>query len=279
MLKKLDIFPKTYNNELRVKTKLGGFLSVMSFVYLIINILAEIKHFGVERTMTKTIISNRPLPATIAIHMDIDVYNNCSDLHVDFTNQKRTFSLLADTEIKLSQGKDRCQIIIDSNAPNVPGSFHIGLGKNYISNEKHAHQYITISQTNLSHTIKSVKIGDFTMKSNLDGSSMILTKPHVYMINYEIQLVPIVSGSRVGYQVLADVAKTNLDNKRGNKKAISGIVFDWNFSPLQLTYVSCTKSVISLISHILGIFGTFFVFVRWIDQITYNIRSLFFDNK
>ena len=272
MLKKFDIFPKAENNELSVKTKTGGLLSIISVVFLILFIFIDFKKFALNKTFLQMTVSQEPFPSTMRFHLDIYVYNNCSTLHVDFTNQKRTFMLLTDSEQNFKQEKDRCHLIIDAEPPTVPGSMHIGLGTNYFGNDKHQHSYLTLENTNLSHIINNIQIGDFTSHSSLDSSSLILSKPYLYMINYDVQLVPVFSDHKCGFEVLADLAKTNLDRNR-NSKGIPAIIFDWNFSPLQLEKTTEYGSFITFLSKILALFGAFFVFIRWYDRILYNISK------
>ena len=103
MLKSFDVFPKSYNNELKVKTNLGGILSLLSFAFLIINVYFEFKKY--TETLDKNVLSvtKTPLPSVIPFNFDVLVQNDCKDLHIDFTNQKRTFDIDAKYEHSLTQ--------------------------------------------------------------------------------------------------------------------------------------------------------------------------------
>ena len=270
LMKKLDIFPKAQNTELRVKTKTGGILTIILILFFVIFTIIDFKKYLQSKTILSLSVGNEPFPSTMKIHVDMYVYNKCSSLHVDFTNQKRTFNLSTNAQQKFQQQTDRCHIIIDAEPPTVPGSMHIGLGSNYYGNNKHQHSYLTLNNMNLSHIIKKLEIGDFSTFSSLDDSSLILPKNNLYMINYDMQLVSVLADDQYSYQVLADLSKTNLDRHR-NSNGLPGIFFAWNFSPLQLKKVTQYGSFVTFLSKILALFGAFFVFIRWYDRFLYII--------
>lgn len=279
MLKKLDIFPKAFNSELRVKTNVGGALTLISLIYLIYNTYIEIRNYSRISTKNVMSLSDISLPKRLPIDIDLYVWNDCCNLHLDFTNQKRTSELDVNiTKKDFIQIENFCYITASGTIPTVPGSFHIGFGKNVAVNEssgsqRHQHMFLTIKRTNLSHRIGHIWFGD-NIKTPLNRSAMTIYKENVYMLLYSLQLVPYTyKNGRHGFEVLADFTKVNMDKMR--TKAVSGIVFEWDFSPLQLKPQREEVPVIYLISHILGIFGTFFVFVRWIDRIAFKINNLF----
>jgi hypothetical protein len=278
MLKRLDIFPKAFNSELRVKTGIGGALTLISLAYLIYNIYVEIQNFSKISTSKVMSLSNVSLPKRIPIDIDLYVWNDCANLHLDFTNQKR--NMLLDVNIThkdFKQIENFCFITASGTIPSVPGSFHIGFGKNHEVSasgpQQHQHMFLTIERTNLSHRIGHIWFGD-NIRTPLNRSEMIIQKDNVYMLLYSLQLVPYTyPNGKHGFEVLADFTKVNMERMR--TKAIPGIVFEWDFSPLQLTTKTETTPTIHLVSHVLGIFGTFFVFVRWIDRISFKLNNLF----
>ena len=294
MLKNFDIFPKLYNNDFKVKTKIGGFLTILSFLFLIVNIYYEFYHFSSHKTKQIMTMSNVSLPKRLPIDIDLYVWNDCENLHLDFTNIKRNLDL--DVEIKqkdFKQIENFCFITASGTIPAIPGSFHIGLGKNYIqenddnqtilkNNQKtsndfvqqHKHQYLTLKKVNLSHRIGHIWIGDNNIVTPLNRSAITIHKENVYMLLYSLQLVPVIldeKTNKLGFNVLGDFTKVNMEKIR--TKAISGIVFEWDFSPLMLKSATEDIPVITLVSRILALFGTFYVFARWIDSLAFRINS------
>ena len=288
MLKRFDIFPKAFNNDLKVKTKIGGFLTILSFLFIVLNIFSEIKHFSSHKTKQIMTMSNVTLPERLPIDIDLYVWNDCENLHLDFTNIKRNLYLDVDIKQKdFKQIENFCFITASGTIPSIPGSFHIGLGKNYIKEnetnsknndivQQHKHQYLTVKRVNLSHRIGHIWIGDNNIVTPLNRSAITIHKENVYMLLYSLQLVPVIldeKTKKLGFNVLGDFTKVNMEKIRS--KAISGIVFEWDFSPLMLKPSSEEVPLISLISHILALFGTFYVFARWIDSFAFWINSFF----
>ena len=274
MLKALDIFPKAINNDLKVKTKLGGILSILSLLYLFINIYFEIRNFSFVQTKNILSVTKIQLPKTFDFAAEFNVFNDCKNLHTDFTNQKRTFAIDAHSDTVMTQNNNICNIKVTGKLPTIPASFHIGLGSNYDKNGTHEHFNILIDNHNVSHQILKFDVGDFVLESAINQTSLYFQKDKNYMVVYELQFVPVVSRShKIGYQILADVTKRDISLQRA--KGIAGIIFDWNFSPLQLSEGVERKPIIYLISHILALFGSFFVFVRWIDSFVFKIERRF----
>ena len=291
MLKKFDVFPKGYNNELKVRTKTGGLLTILSFLFLIFNIIAEFLHYNGSKTKQVMAMSNISLPKRLPIDIDLYVWNDCKNLHLDFTNLKRNQDLDVNiTQQDFKQIENFCFITASGTIPSIPGSFHIGLGKNYLQNDssnssltntndivqQHKHQYLTIDRVNLSHRIGHIWIGDNNIVTPLNRTAITIYKENVYMLLYSLQLVPVILNEKkkeLGFHVLGDFTKINMEKIR--TKAISGIVFEWDFSPLMLQPATETIPLIYLISHLLAIFGTFFIFMRWIDNMVFRINSMF----
>ena len=136
MIKKFDIFPKAAENELKVRTNMGGFLTILSLVFLLWLTATEVIKFVNISETDKMILNNQPLPPNLPISIDLFVYNNCSDLHFEVTNIKRT--MVIETKIisqKFVPKNDGCNILIDAVVPNVPASFHVGLGESYFTED------------------------------------------------------------------------------------------------------------------------------------------------
>ena len=278
MLKSLDVFPKAYNSELKVKTKLGGLLTIASLLFLLVNIYFEVKNFSCVQTKNILSVAKMPLPKTFAFSAEFNVFNDCNNLHTDVTNQKRTFTIDAQYESVLRPKDGMCNIKVTGRLPTIPGSFHIGLGENFEKNGTHSHFDILLQNTNLSHQIKSFNVGDFVLESAINQTELIFNKDKRYMIIYQLQFVPVLSKTqKIGYQILADVTKRDISLQRS--KGISGIIFDWDFSPLQLSEATERKPIIYLVSHILALFGSFFVFTRWIDAFAFRCERRFMYSK
>lgn len=272
MFRAFDIFPKAIKSDLTVKTNVGGLLSIISLVYLLYNVYMEISEFRMVKSFDQLSVTKIELPREIPYLVDATVYRECNDVHFDITNQKRTFELDTHSKIRIEPENGFCRVIAEGTVPSVPGSMHIGAGKNYNNSEGvHSHLHVLLSNYNISHKIHKFQFGDLRLDSPLHGTQMINPKNEIYMIVYGIKLVPVISGSQVGFQILADVTKTNIGKIRD--RGLLAIIFEWDFTPLQLTTVVGRTPLIYLISHILGIFGSFFVFVRWIDSIIFGTNS------
>jgi hypothetical protein len=91
------------------------------------------------------------------------------------------------------------------------------------------------------------------------------------MITYSLQLVTVREGPQVGYKIIASLIKTNLEKVRS--KGITGIVFEWNFSPIGLEDSRTREPVIGLISRVLAILGCLLVFARLMDSFVFWIQD------
>ena len=271
MIKNLDIFPKATDNELKVRTNAGGLLTIFSVAFLMFCIFSEIKEYLIVRESDKMILNDNPLPLQLPFSFEIEVYNNCSHLHFELTNAKRTMEIdshLSKKEFK--QIQEKCIVRIEGTTANVPASFHIGLGDSYES-ENGAHQHLSfiLKDRNLSHKVSYLHFGDLNVTSPIDNITTIVTKDSSYMFTYAIQLVPVFYQHKTGYYAISSLSKTNLDKIRD--KGISAIIFEWNFSPIGLQRSHYHEPMINLISHLLALCGIFFVFVRFIDTIIFNL--------
>lgn len=275
-----DIFPKADETQDRVRTNVGGFLSFASIIFLIGSIVLEIYDWTQIRVQNSMVLNEQPLPPTIPIVIDMDIYNNCSDLHFEITNKRRTEELEHSISIKKFEQKSGfCKMHYAFTVPNVPGSFHVGLGMSYNdANDVHKHITELLDNKNLSHNLNYLIFGSINdIKSPLDNTSIILDKNVGYMITYELNLVPIFENTKsfvgTGYQISASLSKTNLEKIR--TKGLAGIVFSWDFSAISFQKTANRTPIILLLSHILGVAGVFFVFVRFFDGILYGFTNLF----
>ncbi|EAY09945.1 hypothetical protein TVAG_482190 [Trichomonas vaginalis G3] len=211
------------------------------------------------------------LPKTIPYYIDVTIFRECEDLHFDILNQKRTFEIEAISNTSFNKEGGFCRMKSQGTIPSVPGSMHIGLGKNFEQNGQHKHQHITLYNKNLSHRINQFRFGELELDSPLHQTSLMLQKQVLYMLTYQVKLVPVIENEKIGFQLLADLTKTNIDKIRSN--GIPAILFEWDFSPLQLTKTTEKTPLIILISHLLGVFGSFFMFVRWFDSLVFGSNT------
>lgn len=274
MLKTFDIFPKAIDTDLSVRTNVGGILSLCSVVLLVCSITSEIRKFAVGTSHDQMVLYEKPLPSTLPIFLDIDVANNCSLLHADVTNVKRNMELDAVLMSDFQQEGSKCHIKLNITAPNIPGSFHIGLGDSYSNkNNEHSHLSLIIDNKNLSHKINKIQFGDLDLTSPMDGTSLTLRKPIGYMITYSIQLITVTQGSSVGYQAIATVSKTNLEKIR--TRGITAVIFQWNFSPISVSSMGAMREpIIGLVCHLLAVIGCMFVFIRFFDNLVFMLQSM-----
>ena len=269
MFKRFDIFPKISNSDFRVRTSFGGFLTVITVLSFFLDLYFEIIEMKGIKNQEKIGINQREMPHSIPFSVDMFVFNDCKDLHLDVMNQKRTFDLECDYQDEFKQVENFCVIRVNGSIPTVPGSFHIGLGENYYNDKgDHAHMWIALKNKNLSHHINTIKFGKNNIGSHIENSRIVLPKSNAYMITYNIQLIPIDDGITDGYQIIASLTKTNLEKIR--TKGIPAIIFEWSFSPLELKMRTITKPLIHHISHIFAMFGTFFVCVRFLDHVLFK---------
>lgn len=270
MLRRLDIFPKLRDGE-SVKTSVGGLITILSCLCLIYNVYTELVIYRPKNKVTELSSNKIQLPNRLPFEIDMYVWNDCENLHIDFMNIKRTAYLEAKyTEKDFKQIENFCYIVAKGTIPTAPGSVHIGLGKNaeYKQGE-HSHQYLTVKNTNLSHRIRLFTFGNFSIDSPLYRYAVNIPKPEVYMVKYDLNMIPMIINKTVGFQILADVSKTKME--KVVNKGISGIVFDWQFSPLQLSEINQKNPFIFTLSRILGIFGSFFMLIRWLDRLVFKI--------
>jgi hypothetical protein len=264
-MRDLDIFPKATDSELRVRTEFGGFLSLASVFFLVLVLVSEVRSY-LQTPMTTTLVLNeRTLPATMQVRFDLLLFNNCSFLHVEVTNVKRTMAIESRIRHSFEQVGNACEIRAILTVPTVPASFHVGIGDSYYGEDgNHQHLSYVLHDRNVSHRITHVRFGDVPdLDSPMTGSTVILTKPSPYMITYFVQLIAVRRGGRLGYQTVASLAKTNLEKMR--TKGIGGVVFEWDFAPVALEASAVRPPVIELVCHMLAVFGCGFVFVKFAD--------------
>jgi hypothetical protein len=266
MVRQFDIFPKAVDSDLKVRTELGGLLSVASLSFLVFIIVQEIRTALSPSTSYTMIVNEDPLPATIPVSLSVTIANNCSSLHFECTNLRRTLPLDVDiTRSTFTHRGNSCVVEARLRVPAVPGSCHIGLGESFAGDSgEHRHLSFVLSNRNVSHTINRVSFGLLSdVESPVDGHVFTLLKPVPYMITYFFQLIPVKRGWRVGYQSVVSMTKTNLEKMR--TEGITGIVFQWNFAAFAVNVGPRTEPITVLISHLLAVFGCFFVFVRVAD--------------
>lgn len=271
-MKKLDVFPKVEDNDLRVKNSLGGIITILSAMFLLYegySIFFKIKIGKFEKMQ----LNESPCRDKMDIFLELYVSNDCSNLHFDLTSQKRTIDIESNLTKKFLQLKDECYISINGSVPDVPASMHIGLGENYINGDgDHAHMWITLNNRNLSHRIKSIRFGKDSIKSNIDGYQMTIPKKATYMIIYSVNLVPYESKAIQGYQALSFVSRKNIDKIRS--RGIPAIIFEWQYSPIGISSEEFNHSRFDGICYMFGVFGTFFVFMKGLSRI-FNTSSFY----
>ena len=269
-MKKFDIFPKSIDNELKIKTNFGGTFTLIIIIFLIINLMNEFKKYFKKENIINLNINQKKLPNFINYELEMFIFNECNNLHLEFTNQKRTFELEVNNSNEFKQIENFCLIKSKGKIPTVPGSFHIGLGETYFNEkEEHSHLFLTLKNKNLSHKINYLKFGEINSFNSIDNSNLNLLKNNIYMINYNIQLININNLNKIGFYLITTLSKTNLEKIRS--KGLSGIIFEWNFSPLELNNLIIKIPFINLISNLLAIFGSFFILIKWFDIFLFKL--------
>jgi hypothetical protein len=275
MLRFLDVFPKAMDSELSVRTNTGGILTLIAVSIFGFFIVTECHSWEALRSDVGLVLHRGSLPPTIPIWIFIDVYNNCSNLHGELTNPKRSLELDTVISSHLTQNGSFCQMKFQMIPPTVPASFHIGLGNSYVDPKTgaHTHMWLTLPTRNLSHRIRSVRFGEIEMPSPLDNIQITLKKPATYMLTYALALLPQYDVKRVGYQISPSLTKVNLDKMRDRAKGIPAIIFQWTFSPMAFERTVKSEPVINLVCGLLGFAGVFFVFVRILDGLVFTLNE------
>jgi hypothetical protein len=212
------------------------------------------------------------LPPILPISISLNVYNDCPTLHSELTNYKRSLELYTEITRKVTQGVDSCQMEFQFAPPTVPASFHVGLGSSFVNTKtgEHSHMYLTLKNRNLSHKIRSIRFGNLSFKSPLDGTSLIFQKRAAYMILYTLTLIPEYAQNRtIGYRINPGLMKMNLEKIR--TAGFPGIIFQWSFSPMAFEQETHTEPAITLVSLILGLASILFVFVRFLDGLVFAV--------
>jgi hypothetical protein len=272
MLKSVDVFPKAVKSELVVHTNAGGLLSLISFAAVCYYIGSEVLNWSIARTRTQMVLNNGRLPPMLPIYLDILVANNCSDLHFEYTNVKRTLELDGDIVKTFVQENEFCHITANLRVHTVPASFHIGLGESFIGPAgDHQHLWYTLHDRNVSHYINRLSFGEFRIISPVDNSNYTIVKAVPYQVTYALQLITVHVGETIGYQATASLIRTNLEKIRS--VGITGIVFEWSFSPIGLDCSFSREPVISLVSRILAVLGCLLVFVNMLDSLVFKLQQ------
>ena len=278
MMKKFDIFPKSIKNEYDIQTEAGGILTILSISFLIWAILSEIFDYRNISKSESLVLEEKNLPKFIEMELDATVYNNCSSLHFDITSTN--YKSMIDCEIVkkfVSISEKECHVHLKGLIPNIPASFHIGLGVNSFSTGEHQHMTILLRDKNVSHKINKIRFGSADVKSPLDGTIVTIDKPYQYQLIYHAQLIPVTTNGQIGYQVIASLIKARLDKLRN--KQYAGIYFSWNFFPIGFESTVRKEPIINLVCHLLAITGSFFVFIHFADSLLYFISKRFSSQK
>jgi hypothetical protein len=266
-MRELDIFPKAVDSDLRVRTEFGGFLSLASVLFLLLCLVSEVHSYFHLTMATTLVLHERTLPATMQVRFDLLIFNNCSALHVEVTNVKRTVAIDSRIRKYFEQTGDGCEVRVIVRVPTVPASLHFGLGDSYYGDDgAHQHLSYVLHDRNVSHRIMHVHFGELPdLESPIAGSTVILKKPSPYMVTYFVQLIAMRRAGLVGYQTVASLATTNLETTR--TKGIGGIVFEWDFAPIAIEVAAARPPLIELVCHMLALFGCGFVGVRVADYL------------
>ena len=273
-MRKLDLFPKSLSNEHIIKTNSGGLLSIISVLFIFYMFFYEFVCY--KKTKTKQQIMFKQMkPDVLEFTGCLLIYNKCSNLYFALTNRKRT-ALVEPLNLSISKeetGTNQCIFRFHFFAPNVPGSFHIGLGDSYSTNVDHNHLWYTISRRNISHSIISFNVGGVFNNSLLNGYNVTLDKEIPYILMYSLQLISKRYNKNDGYDIISTFNKFNLE--KAQNSGTPGIFFEWNFTPIGIEINEFREPFINLISHYLRVFGCFFVLIRIADFVMFRIPPLF----
>jgi hypothetical protein len=272
MLTWADVFPKAIDSDLIVRTNAGGVLSLLSFATICYYVTSEIYRWSIVNPKFRMVVNDGRLPEKLPISLDIIVSNNCTDLHFEFTNLRRTLMLESENDTSFVQEEDSCHITSKLTAPNVPASLHIGLGESFPSvTGEHQHMWYLLYNRNVSHHINHVSFGDLHLPSPIEDTAFILEKAVPYQITYVCQLINVRRRSETGYQMSVSLLKTNLERIRS--VGITGIVFEWNFSPIGLVWEDTREPIIRLITRIFAVLGCLLALANMVDRTVFGLQK------
>lgn len=271
MLKSFDFFPKSSTDEGRVRTPIGGLLSILCFVLLIYGVWYEIHAYQALNDQTKMTLLQDQLQTELPFALDMVVENNCSDMHFDVTSRTMSNFLKAKVEFEKTQRGKECLINASGVLPRVQGSFHVGLGTNVIKNNVHRHMTMLLDSCGLNHRIDRLSFGEVPTNSTIDGIRVNINNDVCHQVTYFVQLVPILLHGQHTYQAITSMTKTKLEKMRTN--GISGVVFQWSFSPIGFKTEKERVPVLHLLSHLLALAGIVFFFIRTADFLLFSLTS------
>lgn len=271
-MERFDVFSKASDTELRVETKVGGLLSLIMGFFLSVLLIYEIRNFSENSNKRSYRISKVDLPEYINFSFNIDVKNTCKNLHFDITNSLLMPNHSNQHKISYTQMDGYCNIQAKGMIPSIPGSFHIGLGENYLSAKQGTrHSTLSVDNFDLSHHINSFIIGDRRINSTLDGRETTTHRDRKSQVTYILLLLPSIKDNLLEFYTLADASQSDC-SKVSEHDCIPGIVFVWSFSPLEAVLNEKKEPLVSLLSRVLGIFGGFSAMVRLADSLLFRNR-------
>jgi len=159
----------------------------------------------------------------------------------------------------------------------ISGNFHVAPGQSYKSNNQHVHDldiFKFASNFNMSHTIHYLGFGSkFPGVVNpLDETTKIWTHEGAPMYQYFIKIVPTVYQYRSG-KILDTNQYSATDYERhlhaGANHAIPGVFFNFDFSPIRVTYREGSHTFAHFLTNVCAIVGGVFTIASMIDSIIF----------
>lgn len=179
-------------------------------------------------------------------------------------------------------GNEKCRIKGGLKVKRGTGHFHIGLGANNVGASKgHSHDISSVKANHsLSHTIKKFKIGeklpDFDPPLNNIDVVIDSKESPLWVIDYYMHIVPARHFTGTGaqidsYRYSAMYGQKPIRNM--TKKALPGIHFHYDFSPMRVVSQVARPSLRNLVLHMAGIIGGAFSFAAIIDALMFGALS------
>jgi len=102
MLRRLDLFPKYADPEIKVKTNMGAFFSVCTIAVMVALFLHEVHRYVFVRVFDEIIVdtSRIGLQRTMPIQFNITIFNPCNNIHVGAYDYKGSTQSRSADEIR-----------------------------------------------------------------------------------------------------------------------------------------------------------------------------------
>ncbi|KAI8998364.1 endoplasmic reticulum vesicle transporter-domain-containing protein [Gaertneriomyces semiglobifer] len=212
--------------------------------------------------------------------------NTCEDVRNAYAASGWTLDKVDSTEQCIREGyaekaetqsTEGCNVFGTIQVNKVAGNFHLAPGKSYAQSHMHVHDLAPYQKKNIfhfSHTIHSLSFGKQMAFGNpLDGAAK-ETAEQYFMYQYYIKVVStrfqFMNGTVVNTNQFSATEHQRDTNPRHGGAGLPGIFFNYDISPMLVTYTEYQKPFSHFLTDVCAVVGGIFTVAGIVDSFIYT---------